>query len=156
MCMRRIQAELSDWLLDPPEGCCLESFEPLMEWVIIMAGPESGAYGPSLYRDDTFRMSVKFSEGYPLEPPEVLFIPPSPVHVHIYSNGHICLDILSDQSRNGGWSPALTISKVCLSLRSMLASSTEKKRPPGDLEYCLRTRNRSPRETRWEFHDTTV
>ena len=30
------------------------------------------------------------------------------------------------------------------------------KRPPGDLEYCLRTRNRSPRETRWEFHDNTV
>ena len=26
------QAELSDWLLDPPEGCCLEKFEPLMEW----------------------------------------------------------------------------------------------------------------------------
>jgi len=100
-------------LLDPPEGCCLEKFEPLMEWwgpvlhhlpahcwltgspgagpragalchddtlrdqsvpggrVILMAGPESGAYGPSLYRDDTFRLSVKFSEGYPLEPPEV-------------------------------------------------------------------------------------
>jgi len=113
MCMRRIQAELSDWLLDPPEGCCLEKFVPLMEWwgpvlhhlpahcwltgspgagpragalchddtlrdqsvpggrVILMAGPESGAYGPSLYRDDTFRLSVKFSEGYPLEPPEV-------------------------------------------------------------------------------------
>jgi len=30
------------------------------------------------------------------------------------------------------------------------------KRPPGDLEYCMRTRNRSPRETRWEFHDSTV
>ena len=40
-----------------------------------MAGPESGAYGPSLYRDDTFRLSVKFSEGYPLEPPEVRLTP---------------------------------------------------------------------------------
>ena len=40
-----------------------------------MAGPESGAYGPSLYRDDTFRLSVKFSEGYPLEPPEVRSFP---------------------------------------------------------------------------------
>lgn len=36
-----------------------------------MAGPESGVSGPSLYRDDTFRLSVKFTEGYPLEPPEV-------------------------------------------------------------------------------------
>lgn len=32
-----------------------------------------------------------FSERYPLEPPEVTFVPPSPVHPHIYSNGHICL-----------------------------------------------------------------
>ena len=31
--------------------------------------------------------------------------------------------------RNGGWSPALTINKVCLSLMSMLASATELVRP---------------------------
>ena len=56
---------------------------------------------------------------------EIYFVPPSPVHPHIYSNGHVCLDILYDGS-NGGWSPALTINKVCLSLRSMLASNTDK------------------------------
>jgi ubiquitin-protein ligase len=27
---------------------------------------------------------------------QVMFVPPSPVHPHIYSNGHICLDILYD------------------------------------------------------------
>ena len=27
---------------------------------------------------------------------QVLFLPPSPVHPHIYSNGHVCLDILYD------------------------------------------------------------
>ena len=43
---------------------------------------------------ETFRLRVIFSERYPLEPPEVTFVPPSPVHPHIYSNGHICLDIL--------------------------------------------------------------
>ena len=31
--------------------------------------------------------------------------------------------------RNGGWSPALTINKLCLSLMSMLASNTELVRP---------------------------
>ena len=56
---------------------------------------------------------------------QVTFVPPSPVHPHIYSNGHVCLDILYD-GRNGGWSPALTINKLCLSLRSMLASNNDK------------------------------
>jgi ubiquitin-protein ligase len=73
------------------------------------------------------RLNIKFTERYPLEPPEVTFLTPTPVHPHIYSNGHICLDILYD-GQNGGWSPALTINKLCLSLRSMLASNTDKVR----------------------------
>jgi ubiquitin-protein ligase len=72
-----------------------------------------------------YRLNIKFTERYPLEPPEVTFLTPTPVHPHIYSNGHICLDILYD-GQNGGWSPALTINKLCLSLRSMLASNTDK------------------------------
>ena len=30
------------------------------------------------------RIRVSFSDNYPLEPPEVLFLEPSPVHPHIY------------------------------------------------------------------------
>ena len=58
-----------------------------------------------------YRLLVQFTDRYPLESPVVTFIPPAPVHPHIYSNGHICLDILYDSS-NGGWSPALTINKA--------------------------------------------
>ncbi|KAK9850607.1 hypothetical protein WJX84_006401 [Apatococcus fuscideae] len=155
--MRRIQSELNEWLLHPPEGCRLESFEPLLNWVIMIQGPESApAPGlPRLYDGEVFRLAINFGDHYPLEPPEVLFIPPSPVHPHIYSNGHICLDILYD-GRNGGWSPALTVNKIALSLRSMLASNTNKARPAGDLDYCQRTRGRSPKQTNWEFDDDKV
>ncbi|GFH25102.1 ubiquitin-conjugating enzyme E2-like, partial [Haematococcus lacustris] len=47
---------------------------------------------------------------------------------------------------NGGWSPALTISKVALSLRSMLASNTEYSRPAGDRDYCMSVGSRSPKQ----------
>lgn len=152
---RRIQSELTDWLKNPPEGCCLESFEPITKWTIIMQGPDGAKGMPRLYEGEIFRLQIKFTERYPLEPPEVVFLPEAPIHPHIYSNGHICLDILYD-GQNGGWSPALTINKVCLSLRSMLASNTDKRPPPGDQEYCRRVGTRSPKFTRWNFDDDTV
>lgn len=29
-------------------------------------------------------MSIKFTDRYPLEPPEVVFLTPTPIHPHIY------------------------------------------------------------------------
>ena len=52
--MMLLQSELTDWLLDDrrPEGCRLESFEPLLNWIIHIEGPQTPPY---LYRGQTFR-----------------------------------------------------------------------------------------------------
>lgn len=46
--------------------------------------------------------------------------------------------------------------QVFLSLRSMLASATEKKRPTGDAEYTARVGSRSPKLSKWVFEDDKV
>ncbi|KAL3145458.1 hypothetical protein ABBQ32_003286 [Trebouxia sp. C0010 RCD-2024] len=72
--MRRIQSELNDWLVHPPEGCNLIKFEPLLVWIITMTGPDSAPGMPQLYAGETFRVQIKFTDHYPLESPEVLLL----------------------------------------------------------------------------------
>uniref|UniRef100_M3ZNL3 Ubiquitin-conjugating enzyme E2D 1a n=2 Tax=Xiphophorus TaxID=8082 RepID=M3ZNL3_XIPMA len=66
------------------------------------------------YHGGVFFLSVHFPTDYPFKPPKVAFTTKI-YHPNINSNGSICLDILRSQ-----WSPALTISKVLLSICSLL------------------------------------
>jgi hypothetical protein len=87
-------------------------------------------------------------------------LPPHPshntkTHTHTTQKPTISADILYD-GPNGAWSPALTISKLCLTLRSMLASNADRSRPAGDADYCRRVGGRSPKLTQWRFDDDSV
>jgi len=72
-------------------------------------GPAESPYAGGVYF-----LNIHFPADYPFKPPKLQFTTRI-YHPNINANGSICLDILKDQ-----WSPALTISKVLLSLSSLL------------------------------------
>ncbi|AAZ11215.1 ubiquitin-conjugating enzyme E2, putative [Trypanosoma equiperdum] len=111
MALRRIQKELKDLERDPPAntsgGPVNES--DLFNWKATIIGPEDSPYAGGL-----FFLNIHFPSDYPFKPPKLQFTTKI-YHPNINNNGGICLDILKDQ-----WSPALTISKVLLSVCSLL------------------------------------
>jgi ubiquitin-conjugating enzyme E2 D/E len=110
MALKRINKELKEFTKDPPSNCSAEPEDDnLFHWKATMIGPED-----SPYQGGIFFLDIQFPNDYPFKPPKIHFITRI-YHPNINANGGICLDILKDQ-----WSPALTISKVLLSICSLL------------------------------------
>ncbi|KAH8850107.1 Ubiquitin-conjugating enzyme E2-24 kDa [Schistosoma japonicum] len=108
--LKRIQKELTDIMSDPPPNCsAFPRGDNLYEWVSTLLGPQG-----SVYEGGIFFLDIHFSMEYPFKPPKVIF-KTRIYHCNINSQGVICLDILKNN-----WSPALTISKVLLSICSLL------------------------------------
>ncbi|BEI83920.1 hypothetical protein CcaverHIS002_0405240 [Cutaneotrichosporon cavernicola] len=100
MALKRINKELIDLGRDPPSSCSAGPIgDNLFQWQATIMGPADSPYSGGVFF---------------LLPPKVSFTTKI-YHPNINANGSICLDILRDQ-----WSPALTISKVLLSICSML------------------------------------
>lgn len=145
---KRVQKELLRF--SEGDGTCelaLEVVSPSC-WQIAFVGPAG-----SIYAGESFKLKVEFTSDYPMDSPIVVFMQGGvPVHEHVYSNGHICLNILGED-----WSPALTVKSVVLSIVSMLSSATKKERPRDDARYSATHGGSSnPKNTRFAYHDDAV
>ena len=113
MALKRIQKELIELKEDPPANCSAGPIgDDLSHWSATIIGPDDSPYNGGI-----FFLDIHFPEDYPFKPPKIIF-KTRIYHCNINSSGGICLDILKDQ-----WSPALTISKVLLSISSLLTDA---------------------------------
>lgn len=106
----RINAELKLFQNDPPLNCSAGPIDDdIYHWTATIMGPSDTPYEGGI-----FFLDIIFPPNYPFKPPKIRF-KTRIYHPNINSSGGICLDILKDN-----WSPALTISKVLLSICSLL------------------------------------
>ena len=109
--IKRLNKELKEMQTNPPLNCSAGPIndDNLFKWSATIYGPEGSPYDGGV-----FILNIDFPNDYPFKPPKIIF-KTKIFHCNINYNGLICLDILKDK-----WSPALTISKVLLSISSLL------------------------------------
>lgn len=111
MATKRLNKELKNFKKDPPANCSAGLVNnDIKHWSAQIIGPSD-----SPYENGVFNLDIHFGDDYPYKPPKVYF-KTKIYHPNIsINNGSICLDILKDN-----WSPALTVSKVLISICSLL------------------------------------
>ena len=113
MLAKRLNKEIQDLQKNPVMNCSAgpKYQDDITVWEATIFGPEGTPYAGGV-----FYLDITFTDEYPYKPPQIYFKTPI-YHCNISKKGGICLDILKDNS----WSPALTISKVLLSICSLMA-----------------------------------
>ncbi|CAM9122116.1 unnamed protein product [Chrysoparadoxa australica] len=137
----RVQKELKEFMENPPHNCKVSVGKSLRVWIVTIKGAEG-----TVYEGEVFKLRISFPADYPSKPPSVYFLQPPPRHVHVYSNGDICLSLLGND-----WKPNLTVSSLALSILSMLSSVKEKRLPQDNAGHA----NAKPgqEQSQWLYHD---
>lgn len=114
--IKRVAKELSDFKSENNNTIIIEPIDNNLKNIMCTIIPdESSIYNLFQDRKTKFNLIVNISDDYPFSPPKVKFSP-TIFHPNVFAvSGDICLDILKD-----AWTPALTISRICLSILSLL------------------------------------
>jgi ubiquitin-protein ligase len=114
--IKRVAKELSDFKSEDNKAIVLEPIDNNLKNILCIIIPdESSIYNLFEDRKTQLKLIVTISDDYPFSPPKVIFSP-TIFHPNVFAvSGDICLDILKD-----AWTPALTISRICLSILSLL------------------------------------
>ncbi|CAM9220216.1 unnamed protein product [Ectocarpus fasciculatus] len=119
--IKRVMKEYHDFMSNPVPGWqSFVSSTNLCNWKLFLTDCSTP------YEGGAWFLTVEFPRDYPFKPPKIRFVTPI-YHCNVNSDGAICLDILKDS-----WTPALTISKVMLSISALLTEPN----PDDPLDVC--------------------
>lgn len=137
----RIQKELRSFMEQPPCNCKVAVGNNIKVWIITITGAEG-----TIYAGEKYKLKVAFPKDYPTKPPSVYFLKPCPKHMHVYSNGDICLNLLGK-----GWRPQMTAESIAVSILSILSNAREKKLPPDNAMHADNPPGQQ--QEGWMYHD---
>lgn len=130
----RLSLEYEMFCRDPPPFATVSvpNWHDPWIWAITLVGPPG-----TLYEGGFFRVLMRFSDDYPFKPPRMTF-QTKIYHPNIrWEDGCISVDVLQDC-----WSPALSASKLALSLCSLLSDPNP--HSPLNMEAAENYRNNRP------------
>ena len=107
---KRIKKEIQRLKKDQAAGITIEPTEDNKRYFMItIEGPKDTPYEGGI-----FRLEMFLTDKYPMKPPKCRFLTKI-YHPNVDKLGRICLDVLKDK-----WTPALTVSRVCLSIQLLM------------------------------------